>query len=141
MSDTRTGRSSVLLWSGVVLIGALQVVTGAWALLWPLDFFHRVPTVDVLPPYNEHLVRDVGAALLAPVPVLAAAAWRRSPGLAALGLASVLVFAAPHAVFHLTHCSGSWLDAGLLASVVVPAMLLVIAWRIPGRTPTSPRSA
>lgn len=52
-----------------------------------------------------------------PVPILSAAVWRRSRDLATLGLGSVLVFAVPHAAYHLVHGSGPWLDAGLGASV------------------------
>lgn len=52
-----------------------------------------------------------------PVPILSAAVWRRSRDLAALGLGSVLVFAVPHAAYHLVPGSGAWLDAGLGASV------------------------
>ncbi|WP_029211070.1 hypothetical protein [Arsenicicoccus bolidensis] len=52
-----------------------------------------------------------------PVPILSAAVWRRSRDLAALGLGSVLVFAVPHAAYHLVHGSGDWLDAGLGPSV------------------------
>lgn len=52
-----------------------------------------------------------------PVPILSAAVWRRSRDLAALGLGSVLVFAVPHAAYHLVHGSGARLDAGLGASV------------------------
>lgn len=52
-----------------------------------------------------------------PVPILSAAVWRRSRDLAALGLGSVLVFAVPHAAYHLVHGSGPRLDAGLGASV------------------------
>lgn len=52
-----------------------------------------------------------------PVPILSAAVWRRSRDLTALGVGSVLVFAVPHAAYHLVPGSGARLDAGLGASV------------------------
>lgn len=39
------------------------------------------------------------------------------PRLGHAGVGSVLVFAVPHAAYHLAHGSGAWLDAGLGASV------------------------
>lgn len=118
------------LWLGISLVAAQQAATGTWALLWPEEFFRQVPTVDVLPPYNEHLVRDVGAALWGTVPALAVGAWRRSGGVAALGLCGVLAFALPHAVFHLGHSSGVWLDGAVIASAALPALLLALSVRL-----------
>lgn len=109
-----TAPSPAILCVGLALVGLQQVVTGAWALLAPAGFYAVVPTVDVVPPFNEHLVRDVGAALLATVPVIAAALWRRSPGVAAVALTCVLTFAVPHALFHLAHGSGRLLDGAVL---------------------------
>lgn len=140
MRSTPSHRSAAALWLGVSLVAAQQAITGTWALLWPEEFFHRVPTVDVLPPYNEHLVRDVGAALWGTVPALAVAAWRRSAGVAALGLCGVLAFALPHAAFHLGHSSGAWLDGGVVASAALPVLLLVLAVRGARRGGTRPEA-
>jgi hypothetical protein len=43
-----------------------QTMLGLWALLAPAGFYRHFPAagharVALLPPYNEHLVRDVGA--------------------------------------------------------------------------------
>ena len=66
-----------------ILLGALaaiQFVIGLWALFLPVAFYEAfpyggTPWVALLPPYNEHLVRDVGAGTLALGVALALAAW------------------------------------------------------------------
>ena len=57
----------------------LQGVVGVWALLAPASFYRSFPIsghpwVSLLPPYNEHLTRDVGELSLALTVVLTAAA-------------------------------------------------------------------
>lgn len=128
-SSHTLGRAAVRL--GLLLLGAQQLVIGAWALLAPRDFFARVPTVDVIPPYNEHLVRDVGSGLLATVPVIVAALWRQDRALTVLALICVLTFALPHAVFHVLHAQGTFSSVGMILSVALPAALLAVALRCP----------
>ena len=67
--------------AGITLGGLAisQGVVGVWALLGPSGFYRRFPAaghpwVSLLPPYNEHLVRDVGALSLSLTVLLAAAA-------------------------------------------------------------------
>ncbi len=65
-----------------VLLGVLAVseaLIGGWALFAPASFYRSFPAaghgwVALLPPYNEHLIRDVGSLSLALTVVLAAAA-------------------------------------------------------------------
>lgn len=72
---------------GLAVLAAMQALVG-WALVAPREFYDGFPIaghawVALLPPYNEHLVRDVGAFSLALTVVLGAAAvWpeRGSPG-------------------------------------------------------------
>lgn len=65
-----------------VSVGALFfIVFGGWALLVPRSFFEQVATWT---PYNDHLIRDVGAFQLGIGIGLAAALLRASARLAAL---------------------------------------------------------
>ncbi|MEJ2867053.1 hypothetical protein WCD74_04705 [Actinomycetospora sp. OC33-EN08] len=92
----------------LAVLAALQGVIGVWALLAPQGFYDRfpyggTPWVALLPPYNEHLVRDHGAGTLALGVVLAFAAWWPGRRLVIAAVVSFLVFAVPHAVFHTLH--------------------------------------
>src|SRR4028118_1615057 len=69
---------------GLGFLALSQGVIGAWALLGPRTFFDHFPGtalgwVALLPPYNEHLVRDVGALSLALTVLLGYAAVRPEP--------------------------------------------------------------
>jgi len=135
-ASTRGGRGRGLLFAGLVLLLIQQLVVGLWALLAPVAFFADVPTVAVMAPYNEHLVRDFGAATLATVPLLVAATVRRGALLSSLALVSVLVFAVPHAVFHAVVAptssstdGGPLVALGFAASVLLPGALLVVPLR------------
>lgn len=89
----------------LVITGA---VVGLWALADPRGFYDSFPGagrawVSVDGPYNEHLVRDVGAAYTGfGVLALLGAVLARRAVVAAAGWAW-LVFAAPHLVYHLAH--------------------------------------
>ena len=78
-----------------------------WILLAPRGFYDTFPTgpaewVSPLPPFNEHLLRDFGAAGLG-LAVLAvlAAVWLERRLVQATAIA-FLVSALPHFVYHLT---------------------------------------
>ena len=54
----------------MLLLAATPLVVGVWALLLPRSFYDDFPSegrdwVSALGPYDEHLVRDVGALNLA----------------------------------------------------------------------------
>ena len=132
---------SMTLRTKQILAAALALTAayaGVWAAFWPRQFYDRFPGwgrhwVDVLGPYNEHLVRDVGGLYLA-MAVLSvwAAAAPRSRLFPATGLAW-LAFNVPHAVFHMRHLDmyGS-VDTtanivALWGVVVLAALLLVPA--------------
>jgi AhpD family alkylhydroperoxidase len=120
--------------------------TGAWALLAPRSWHDNFPGFgrDWLPafgPFNEHLARDFGGALLALAVLLVWAAlspgaplWRAAP-------AAFLVFAGPHLVFHLANIgelpTGDEIVnlATLVGSVAVPLALLLMPAPSPGRVP------
>ena len=135
MTVARTTRLA-LAW---LALSALQI--GAWALLAPQSFYDNFPGfgrswVSVDGPFNEHLVRDVGALNLALAVLLVAAAIRLSRDLVSVAAIASLVWGVPHALYHLANTDGlSTMDnlasiGGLLFSVVLAAMLLVSAKKL-----------
>ncbi len=120
--------------AGLALLALVQVVLASWQAFLPRSFYDDFPTVDLMPPYNEHLMRDFGSASLGIGIVLAAAALWPETRLVIVALVAYLAFALPHLVFHLGHLHGaSAADAAFIvstvtASVVVPLALLALAW-------------
>jgi hypothetical protein len=121
--------------AGLILLAVLQGAAGLTQLFAPKFFYDDIPTsatpwVSLLPPYNEHLMRDVGALTLAYVLVLAAAAVWLEPRLVQVALAANLTFTVPHFVFHVTHLdhypTGSAIGQTIALgfAVVLPAALL-----------------
>jgi hypothetical protein len=117
----------------VVTIGGLAV----WILIAPKNFYDEFPGgsahwVSALPPYNEHLERDFGAAALG-LTVLAALAalWmeRRVIQAAAISLVAAGI---PHLAYHLTttedYSTGDNVASltGLALDVLLPLALLYL---------------
>jgi hypothetical protein len=81
---------------------------GPWALLAPRQFYDSFPGagrrwVMVDGPYNEHLIRDVGAMYVALLVLSVGAAIRADPGTTRLVGATWLVFGLPHLIYHSAH--------------------------------------
>jgi len=118
---------------GLAVLAAVELVLGVWTLFFPASFYADVPTVDLTAPFSKHLFRDFGGATLGLALVLGAAALWLEKRLVVVALLAYLAFSAPHLVFHLGHLSGATatetvlLVAALVASVVLPALLLVAA--------------
>nr|WP_042183925.1 hypothetical protein [Kibdelosporangium sp. MJ126-NF4] len=136
---------------GLVFLAASQGLAGSAQLLFPRWFYDNAPTPDhpwvaMLPPYNEHLMRDVGAATLAYTLVLAVAAISMERRMVRTALAANLMFTVPHFVFHATHLEHvPQADAiaqtvVLAVGVVIPVVLLILSVRL-GRTPSSSRTS
>jgi hypothetical protein len=126
---------TALLRPGLGLLAAVEVMLGLWTLLFPASFYADVPTVDLTPPFSEHLFRDFGGATLGLAVVLTAAAVWTERRLVVVALLAYLMFAAPHLMFHLGHLHGASgptatvLVVVLVGSVVLPLALLVVALR------------
>ncbi len=91
---------------GLGYLALLWAEVGAWALFAPRSFYDGFPGfgrtwVAVDGPYNEHLVRDVGALNLALVVVLVAAAITLSRPLVVSAALAALVWGVPHTLYHL----------------------------------------
>jgi hypothetical protein len=113
---------------------------GLWALFAPRSFFQGFPGagfawVEILPPYNEHLVRDVGGFYLGFAVLLLVAAVMMDQRVTRVALGAWLVAAVPHFIFHLTHLDeyetadaiGQSVALGI--GVAVPLFLLSIVRR------------
>ena len=92
---------------GLGYLALSSAYVAVWILLAPRGFYDTFPTgpaewVSPLPPFNEHLLRDFGAAGLG-LAVLAvlAAVWLERRLVQATAIA-FLVSALPHFVYHLT---------------------------------------
>lgn len=136
-----TPRRIVRLALGILALVGIQV--GLWAAFAPRSFYDDFPGsgrvwVAVDGPYNEHLVRDVGALnlALAVVAVVAFVTLSRAAVLAAGG--AWLAYGVPHLVYHLRHLEP--LDGAdqvavpftLALNVVVAGLVVWTAWRNPG---------
>lgn len=114
-------------------VGAASV--GVWATPAPRSWFDDFPGgpfgawAAALPPYNEHLVRDVGALYLGFTVLFVWALWRPVRSLVVPLAVAWIVVQVPHLVFHLAHdeglSSGDRLvqSGGLVGFVVVAALV------------------
>ncbi|GLZ49374.1 hypothetical protein Acsp06_55590 [Actinomycetospora sp. NBRC 106375] len=139
----------------LTLLAVTQAMPGLWALLARVAFFDHFPLggvgwVALLPPYNEHLVRDAGAGMLALAVALALAAWWLDRRVVIVAVIAFLVFVVPHTVFHSLHLAHFPLadavaqQVGLILEIVLGVAVLVLVARDRGTARTrdalSPRS-
>jgi hypothetical protein len=138
-----TPRTVVRIALAILAVVGLQV--GLWAAFAPQSFYDDFPGagriwVSVDGPYNQHLVRDVGALnlALAVVAIVAFVTLSRAAVLAAGG--AWLAYGLPHLIYHLRHldpldgADQVAVPVSLFLSVVLAAMVLWTGWRNPGET-------
>jgi hypothetical protein len=114
-------------------------LVSAWILIAPRNFYDEFPTgpsewVSVLPPYNEHLIRDFGAAGLGlTVLALLAALWMERRVVQAAAVA-IFVGSVPHFAYHLTTIGDYdstadkiFSNGGLFLQTALPLLLLYLA--------------
>lgn len=137
-----SSRSVAPGWIRVCLafLALTTLVTGAWALFAPLSFFTTFPApghpwVALLPPYNEHLVRDVGEFNLGFALLFIWATISLERRLVQAILSAWLVYAVPHFIYHLKHLAhfvlidqiGQMIALGFI--ILLPLILLVtLSW-------------
>jgi hypothetical protein len=126
-----------------VLLGFLaltEAVIGVWALFAPASFYRSFPGaghawVSLLPPYNEHLITDVGELSLALAVVLAAAAAAGQWLISVVAIAAFAVYTVPHMIFHSFHLEGfSSGDAiaqtvGFALQLLIAVAVVLLLWR------------
>jgi hypothetical protein len=156
-SDTERRRLRI----GIAILAITPALVGIWASVTPRGFHEDFPGgghswVSAVGPYNEHLIRDVGALYLGSLVLLAFAYLWLERRLVQAALVSYAVAALPHLIYHLTALENlSTGDAiaqisGLALNVVLPLGLLATTtrggserWResrdrsAPGRSPAS----
>ncbi len=132
MTNTRWIRIAL----GYLAIASAQI--GAWALVAPRSFYDGFPGlgrgwVAVDGPYNEHLIRDVGALNLALVVLFVAAAVSLSRPLILTAAGAALVWGVPHLLYHLVNTDGltggdiAASIGGLVLFAALPILLIVTA--------------
>lgn len=130
--------------AGLALLALITLTAGAWQYFAPRSFYTGVPTVAADPPFNQHLMTDVGGLGLALAVVLGAAAATMDRLLIRVALAAYLVYSVSHLLFHVTHLTG--LSAGGTAFLVtsltlLPAFALVLLILAARAGPTDERPA
>lgn len=144
MSETmrapRTARSALCL------LCASAALIGLTATILPMAFYDEFPFiahwVNLLPPYNEHLVTDVGGLYLGFAVVCGWAAWTLERSLLRAVCSGWLLTAALHFAFHAGHLEGfSTADAvaelGSLALLIGAPLLALWASTAPSLGPSS----
>ena len=127
-------RPKTWLRAGLVLLAVLDGVVGAWQYFFPRSFFDDFPTVELDPPYNEHLVADVGGLNLALVAILVYAAVVLEYRVVMAALAGFAIYAGTHFLWHVTNFDGFPVQdavavgTGLGFEVVLTIALLFLAY-------------
>ena len=126
---------------GVLFVSAL--VIGLTAAVVPRTFYDDFPFlsswVELLPPYNEHLVTDVGGLYLGFAVLFAWAVWTLERTLVQAACVAWLLTATLHLFFHAGHLEGFG-TADAIAEIASLALLLLppplAIWGV-SRTPAS----
>jgi hypothetical protein len=128
-----------LLRATLACLAVSAALPGLQATISPSSFYDGFPFgrawVQLLPPFNEHLVRDVGTYKLAFALLFAWAAWRPARELVVPVAAAWSVAAFLHAVYHARNLDG--FGAGdaiafvtvLSAALALPALAIALTWR------------
>lgn len=120
----------------LLVICAYALFLGALAAFAPRTFYDDFPFVahwvELLPPYNEHLVTDVGGLFLGYAVLFAWAAWKLERTLVLAACVSFLVVAILHLAYHADHLEGfgaadAVAELVALASIVVPPLVAIWA--------------
>ncbi|MEU8821386.1 hypothetical protein [Actinoplanes sp. NPDC048796] len=134
---------------GLLTLAGLQTIASVWQYFFPRAFYDHFPTVRLDPPYNEHLVSDVGGLGLALTAMLYFAAVVLENKVVMSALIGYLIYAATHFLFHVTHFGNFsvgealGVGTGLGVEVVLAVLLLYVAWSTRGAADTAtsrPRS-
>jgi hypothetical protein len=137
MRSSRSARAAL----GFLLLAALTI--GLTATVLPRTFYDDFPFVahwvELLPPYNEHLVTDVGGLYLGFAVLLGWAVWTLEATLVRAVCAAWLLTATIHLLFHASHLAG-FSSGDAIAEIATLALLLgpppIALWAI-GKPTTS----
>jgi hypothetical protein len=122
MRSPRSARLALVL----LILPALTI--GLTATFAPHVFYDDFPFlahwVELLPPYNQHLVTDVGGLYLGFAVIFSWAAWTLERTLVRAVCVAWLLAAAIHLFFHVTHL-GNFGTADAIAEIASLALLLI----------------
>jgi hypothetical protein len=129
-----------------LLLAASALTVGLWALPAPRAFHEDFPLpgrvwVSTLGPYDEHLVRDVGAMYLALGVLLVLAAVLLERRVVQVSLVTWLVFAVPHFVFHFAQVQHFSLGDNLAQLISLGFLVLLVLFALSGKHGPSSRKA
>jgi len=121
-------RSPAIARFALAYLGAAAALIGLTATFAPRTFYDDFPFaahwVDLLPPYNEHLVTDVGGLYLGFAVLFAWAGWTLERTLVRAVCVAWLLTAGLHLIFHAGHLDGFG-TADAVAEIASLALLLV----------------
>jgi hypothetical protein len=123
---------------GLIYLAVTIGVVSAWILLAPKGFYDDFPGgsahwVSALPPYNEHLERDFGAAGLGLAVLAGLAAYWMERRLVQAAAIALFVAGVPHLAYHATttdhYSTGDNIGSltGLALDVLLPLAILYLA--------------
>lgn len=129
-------RTALLMRAGLGMLALENLIIAGHALFFPRYFYEEFLLgrgwVQMLPPYNEHITRDLGALYLGFFVLLIFATVRLGKDLVNGAVLSFMVATIPHMLFHGTHTEDAplpldkILQTGLLALTV--ALCLGVYW-------------
>ncbi len=137
-------RSPPLARAALAMLVLATASIGVPATVAPRTFYADFPFfahwVDLLPPYNEHLITDVGGLYLGFATLFGWAAWTLQRELVRAVCVAWLLVAALHLFFHATHLDGfgaadAIAEIASLASLLAPAALAL--WAVGKRAQSS----
>ncbi|HEY6145448.1 MAG TPA: hypothetical protein VIV13_04185 [Solirubrobacterales bacterium] len=119
---------SQMIRASLALLFATALLIGLTALALPRTFYEDFPFlthwVNLLPPYNEHLVTDVGGLYLGFAVLFAWAAVTLERTLSRAVCAAWLLVAGLHLIFHASHLDGFG-TADAVGEIAALALLLI----------------
>jgi len=127
-------RSFVLIVAALAGLGYLA--GGVWAMVAPQSFFDVIATY---PPYNRHLLHDIGAFLIGIGIGTLVGVWSRNALIT--GLAGVTAASVCHSVSHLVdeHLGGHDSDPWLMAALAIVLLITTAAAVMTRARARSPR--
>jgi hypothetical protein len=123
--------------AGLALLAMIEALQGFWMYFAPRSFYDDVPTVSADPPFNQHLMTDIGGLGLAMAVVMGGAAVLMDRTLIRVALVAYLVYSVSHLLFHVTHLMGlspggtAFLLTGLSLLPLIALALLILSIRQP----------
>ena len=119
-------RRELVVRGGLLMLAGEAGLIGVHALFFPWYFYNHFlfgrGWVKMLPPYNEHITRDLGALYIGFFVVLGYAVLKLSKDLVNGAILGFVAATIPHMIFHIVHAD----DAPLLIDRILQVGLLAI---------------